>query len=100
MRVYLASPFFTPEQLSVVEKLEALIMSFDRLVLYSPRADGVLTTMTQSARNMAASIIFDTNVKEIEACDFMLAVIDGRDIGVIWEMGFAYAKKKPNHHIY
>ncbi len=95
MRVYLAAPFFTPEQLDLVVKLEQLVQAIPELTLYSPRADGVLTTMSQEERDKAARDIFKKNCQEIEKANLIFAVIDGRDTGVIFEMGYAFGKGIP-----
>ncbi len=92
MRVYLAAPFFTPEQLDLVVRLEGVVQAIPELTLYSPRSDGVLTKMSQEERDRAAIAIFKKNCQEIERANLVFAVIDGRDIGVTWEMGYAYGK--------
>ena len=89
-RVYLAAPFFNPEQLELVVKLEQLVLAMPDLTLYSPRQDGVLTTMNQEQRDKAAINIFKKNCSEIAKSDVILAVIDGRDQGVTWEMGYGF----------
>ena len=95
MRLYLAAPFFTPSQLDLVVRLEGIVNAIPDLVLYSPRVDGVLTKMTQEERDAAALSIFEKNCEEIARADVVLAVIDDRDTGVIWEMGYAFAKGVP-----
>ena len=89
MRVYLAAPFFTPEQVRVVERLERAIEDTGNQ-LYSPRTDGVLSKMSLEDRALSKRKIFDTNCREIAAADMVLAVVDGRDQGVTWEIGYAH----------
>jgi nucleoside 2-deoxyribosyltransferase len=88
-RVYLAAPFFSPRQLAVVEAIEAVL---DRLGFpyYSPRRDGVLVDLSPAERRAAAARIFDANVLNIKQADLIVAVIDDRDVGVAWEIGYAY----------
>jgi len=94
MTIYLASPFFNPEQSCVVEKIENL-MSETGLQFYSPRKDGVLMNMTSEERKNSTKRIFNRNVQEISSSSLVLAVIDGRDIGTIWEIGYAYGSRIP-----
>lgn len=93
IQVYLAAPFFTPEQLLVVERLENLIRGFPVFSLYSPRADGVLMKMSPEERKKATKKIFDRNVYQMMEADLMIAVVDGRDTGTTWEMGYAFARE-------
>jgi len=95
MRLYLAAPFFTPSQLDLVVRLEGIVNAIPDLVLYSPRVDGVLTKMTQEERDAAALSIFEKNCEEIARADVIFAVIDDRDLGVIWEMGYGFGKGVP-----
>jgi nucleoside 2-deoxyribosyltransferase len=86
---YLAAPFFKPHEVAVVEKLEREIEGVG-FGLLSPRRSGVLLDMSPKHRKESARKIFAQNVADIVACDFMLAVIDDRDTGTTWEMGFCY----------
>jgi nucleoside deoxyribosyltransferase len=94
IHVYLAAPFFNPAQLTLVQDLERLFATYHNISVYSPRNDGVLIDMTTEQRSLAKRKIFLTNCLQIDRCDIVFAVIDGRDAGVIWEMGYAYAKSK------
>lgn len=94
-RVYLAGPFFNPTQLALVQDIERCIKSFHGLELYSPRQDGiVLQDLSPEDRKAVVRKVFQTNVDEIEKADLILAIIDGRDTGTIWEMGYAFGKGK------
>jgi nucleoside 2-deoxyribosyltransferase len=88
-RVYLAAPFFNPRQVTIVEAIEA---SLDGLGIsyYSPRREGVLSGMTVAERRAAVARIFDANVLNIKQAELVVAVIDDRDVGVAWEIGYAY----------
>jgi nucleoside 2-deoxyribosyltransferase len=95
MKIYLASPFFNEEQMKVVERLETIIQN-KGLDLISPRQSGlILANMTQEDRVKFAAIIFSTNCEDIEKSDAIVAVIDDRDTGTIWEMGYGHARFKP-----
>jgi len=94
LTIYLAAPFFNDEQRAIVSNLEQAIEEVPFRLL-SPRRTGlILNDMTPEQRQASAREIFLKNVEWIEASDALLAVIDGRDPGTIWEMGYACAKKK------
>lgn len=38
---------------------------------------------------------FDRNVKEIQECDALVALVSRKDVGTAWEIGMAYALGKP-----
>jgi nucleoside 2-deoxyribosyltransferase len=96
MRVYLASGFFNLKQVSLVETIEGMARKAG-IDLYSPRRDGpgILASMSQDERDEKGMEIFSTNCIEIVASDAVLAVIDDRDTGVVFEMGFAYGRSVP-----
>ena len=90
-KVYFAAPFFTPEQ---IEREEWLIKELRHISfrVFSPRENILLTpNATQEEREKA----FQDNIKEINNCDLVFAVTDGKDMGTIWEAGYAYGKNKP-----
>lgn len=95
MIIYLASPFFNEEQVTVVKRLEEIIENAD-CDLISPRQSGlVIANMTADEKMRYSKVVFSTNVHDIERADAIIAVIDDRDTGTIWEMGYGHAKGKP-----
>ena len=94
MIVYIASPFFNEEQLALVKSIEYALESAG-IDYYSPRSEGVLLDLTEEERQANKTRIYECNIENIENCTHMLAVIDGRDIGTIWEMGYATAIGRP-----
>ena len=86
-KLYIAAPFFTPEQLVTVQAVEALckVNGWD---CFSPRRDQ--PQYTKGDGIVAARNVFLRNVKELRACHTVLANIDDFDPGTIWEMGFAF----------
>lgn len=93
MRVYLAAPFFTAPQAQLVAKLEAML-SRHHLDFYSPRTEGVLLGKDREERAKMAPKIFASNCRQIDQSDVVFAVVDDRDQGVTWEIGYAYAREK------
>jgi len=94
VKIYLASPFFTPEQVSLVARLEGLLRSFPQFDVYSPREDGVLISMSLEDKKKNAKKIFENNVHQIRMADLIFAIVDGRDQGVTWEIAYAFANHK------
>ena len=91
IQVYLAAPFFTQDQIDTVSYLERVIRADVDYSLYSPRDDGVLKDMGPAERKASLRRTFEKNCREILRSDLMIAVIDSKDTGTVWEMGFARA---------
>ena len=88
--IYIAAPFFTKKQVAFVESIEQALATCG-FEYYSPRSDGILLDQTEEERQKNKKRVYDANVDNICAADHMVAVIDDRDIGTIWEMGYAKA---------
>jgi len=94
MIIYLAAPFFNPQQMATVFGVESAIETMGHELL-SPRKRGpTLKDLSPEKRKLVAREVFETNCDDIDACDAVVAVIDDRDAGTIWEMGYAYAMEK------
>lgn len=115
--VYTAGPLFTPSQIKTCEAIETALK--DRAItFFSPRLDTAeagkrLGTATQllaktdentdkaikakllSDRLAAAKDIFEANCKAIETSLAVVACIDDRDPGTMFEIGYAVAKDIP-----
>lgn len=97
LKVYLAGPFFNQEQLARIEFIERLLQKNDYDV-FSPRKASLLKG-DSSLDKMKKT--FDNNIKSIDECDFVLAILDTEqenkysDSGTIFETGYAYSKNKP-----
>ena len=84
-KVYLASPFFNEEQLEREERIKNKLRQLGYEV-YAPLEHGKLEpNATEEDRNK----IFEDNVANIMDADIVFAITDGKDIGTIWEAGFA-----------
>ena len=87
--VYLAGPFFKPEQREVIEWIEHLLEHMD-IKYFSPREYGVITG---EARMNSARIqrIFDMNIRMLRDATDVVAVTDDFDPGTMFEIGFFYS---------
>lgn len=92
--IYIAAPFFTDAQLLFVNQIESVLEAND-WEFFSPRKEGVLKDMSPVERFEKMHEIYESNVKNVRNSDIILAVIDDRDPGTIFEIGFAAALMKP-----
>lgn len=88
---YFASPFFNPEQVEreerMIKHLRGLgfrVFSPKEACHLNPKADG----------NMREKV-FNDNCNAIDNSRAVFAVTDGKDMGTIWEAGYAYGTRKP-----
>lgn len=88
---YLAGPFFNAAQKEVIFEIEKIIKAVG-LRCYSPMRDtGVFTPGSA----LEPSKIFKANVEHLQGVDLVVAVTDGKDVGTIFECGFAFALGVP-----
>lgn len=83
---YLASPFFKDSQIQREEAVKNLLRN-EGYTVYSPRENGVLTP---DATDEVRTKIFKENCEAIQKSHRILAITDEKDIGTIWEAGYAY----------
>ena len=85
-KIYFASPWFTPEQEEREERLKAKLRSLGFNV-HSPKEEAVCGAISD---HETRETIFMGNIRAINECDIVFAVTDGKDMGTIWEAGYAY----------
>ena len=90
-KIYLAGPFFNADQLATAEAVEEACNNAG-VESFSPRLKCCCPPNASMAQRKAS---FDMNTEAIKQCDLVLACIDDFDAGTMWEMGFAFALKKP-----
>jgi nucleoside 2-deoxyribosyltransferase len=87
--IYIAGPFFNPEQLAIIEDIKK-VLQFSGLEYFSPKDECMyepgVTTPEQ---------VLDINVRALEQTDLTICVTDGRDPGTMFEAGWCYAKSVP-----
>lgn len=88
---YLASPFFNEDQIEREERIKSLLRIYGYKV-YSPREHGVVGNLSDS---VAIQETFNSNVEAINDSKKVLAITDRKDMGTIWEAGYAYGKGIP-----
>jgi nucleoside 2-deoxyribosyltransferase len=88
MRIYLAGPFFNDKQNETISRIED---EFDKhnLNYFSPRkSGGVIAHLSPEDRLKESKRIYDKNVEEMINANILFAVVDGRDTGTVYEMGY------------
>lgn len=83
---YLASPFFKDTQIQR-EEIVKMVLREHGYKVYSPKENGVLTP---DATDEVRTKIFKENCEAIQKSHRILAITDEKDIGTIWEAGYAY----------
>lgn len=89
--VYIAAPFFNPDQITRVALVETLLEKHG-LTYFSPRKQSSIGPISDDSVRKAA---FKMNIDGIEESDFLIAITDGKDMGTIFEAGHAYALRIP-----
>jgi len=89
--VYVAGPFFNPEQKETMDKVIRMIKGRG-LTVFDPREHGkIIIELPIEERPAAAVEIFANNIIGVERSYAIFACIDNRDIGTAFELGVAWA---------
>ena len=93
MKVYLASGWFNPVQAEELTKLENIFDTRSEFFeLASPRR---IFVCPPNAPKEVQDETFYGNLRHIQQSDFLLVNTRDKDIGTIWEAGYAHAYAKP-----
>lgn len=91
MKIYLASPFFKEDQIERISYIEQ-VLDENNIQYFSPRKEFVVKPdATKEDRKKG----FLGNCNAIDNSSYIIAVTDGKDMGTIWECGYAYGQGKP-----
>lgn len=90
--VYLAAGWFNPTQEKELTQLEKICDDRDWINLSSPRR--IFVCPPDAPRSVQDETFFG-NLSHIEKADFLIVNTRDKDIGTIWEAGYAYAHKRP-----
>jgi nucleoside 2-deoxyribosyltransferase len=91
MKLFLAGPFFSDGEVERLERVKAALEAAG-FEVYSTSHRNARINLDSAREKMAR---FRLLCGEIRKCDGLFAVLDGRDPGTIWEMGYAFATGKP-----
>ncbi len=101
MRIYLAGPFFSPEQIARIEKVEVALRQNPTVdSFFSPRQSDENDAPSAEVGSPAwAKQIFAKDVAEIDQADALVVVADyvhaNVDSGTAFEVGYGYHAHKP-----
>ena len=84
-KVYFASPWFNPEQAEREERVKGKLRELGFYV-WSPKDNCVCSPIASEELRQK---VFSDNVENIKSSDIIFAITDGKDMGTIWEAGFA-----------
>ena len=103
MKIYLSGPFFNEKQLKTIQLIEK---EFDKhgFDYFSPRkGGGSIAHLPPEEKRKESKRIYDSNVEEMVKANILFAVVDGRDTGTVYEMGYfkclTVATPKPRYSI-
>lgn len=89
---YLASPFFNDEQLERVNFVNTKLRELGYKV-WSPSHDGKIVKPREGLNIQKR--IFNLNCIMIRQAKYVFAITDGKDVGTIFECGYAFGKHIP-----
>lgn len=90
-KLYFASPFFNPEQVEREERMKKHLRDLG-FEVFSPKEN---TFLPPNASVEDQKSTFADNLRGIDEADAVFAITDGKDMGTIWEAGYAYGKNVP-----
>ena len=91
-KIYLAAPLFSEAEREFNAKIAGILRE-KKYVVHLPQEVGDDSSTRDEAET---GRIFEYNLKALDECDIVVAVVDGADAdsGTAWEIGYAYAVKK------
>lgn len=89
-KAYLAGPFFSPEELWMIDECKRLLTAFG-VDVFSP---------FHAVGSGSPEVVATADLKALDDCDFVFAVIDGFDPGTLFEIGYAVGHNIPVIAIY
>jgi len=90
--IYIAGPWFTIEQATILENVTSIVAK-NLLPYYAPR-DKV------PVDGYSPKEIYLSNIQAIEKSTLIVVVTDGKDVGTIFEAGYAASKSIPIMYVW
>jgi len=94
VRIYLAGPLFTQGEWMWNAEI-ARLLRIEGVTVLLPQERSI--PMIEGIERFDPKELFDSNVKSIETCDALVAILDQADpdSGTAWECGYAFKLGKP-----
>lgn len=87
-KIYFAGPWFD-------ERAMVLYQCCEKIMTKLENDCGIYVFFPKNAVSKTPLEAFERNVKEIQECDILIALVSRKDVGTAWEIGVAYALGKP-----
>lgn len=84
IKVYFASPWFNRDQAEREDRVKKKLRELGFNV-WSPKDNCVCSPIADEAMRRK---VFSDNCDNIQSCDVLFAITDGKDMGTIWEAGY------------
>ncbi|MDI6895738.1 nucleoside 2-deoxyribosyltransferase [Methanocella conradii] len=91
MRLFLSGPFFSDEEAERIDRVKGALEKLGFEVYSTSHRNPPIDLGSKAQKSRRFKLL----CKEIEKSDGLFAVLDGKDPGTIWEMGYASALGKP-----
>ncbi|BAI61154.1 putative nucleoside 2-deoxyribosyltransferase [Methanocella paludicola SANAE] len=91
MRIFLSGPFFNDEEVRRIGRVKDSLEGLGFEVYSTSHRNPPIDLGSKVQKNRRFRLL----CQEIEKSDGVFAVLDGKDAGTIWEMGYAFALGKP-----
>ena len=89
-KIYFTGPWFNPDQAEEHSRIYELIN--DNFDVFNPKLAAIVDTSMSSDKMVNVLL---GNINAINESQLVVAITDRKDMGTIWETGYAYASKKP-----
>ena len=93
MKIYFAGGWFSPAQEEEHTRVGNFLACHKNLKVFNPRTAGGDFKVGKETDHMTQVLL--NNCKAIDEADLVVAITDYKDMGTLWECGYAYAKQKP-----
>ena len=98
-KVYIASPGFTEGEKAFLKRIYNFLNKHFTYV-FEPFNDNRIKEILENPDYTdiikgKAIDIFKVNIEELDKCDIVVAILDNDDPGVIFEIAYAFSKRKP-----
>jgi nucleoside 2-deoxyribosyltransferase len=92
--IYIAGPFFNPEQTTLINNIRFIIEELD-LKFFSPKDECMFVPGVTTPEQ-----VLDVNMQALEKTNLLVCVTDGKDPGTMFEAGYCHAKGIPIIYIW
>lgn len=91
IHIYIAGGWFNDAQLKTLLDIENIVQKYSDFIMFSPRLESKLDN-TNSIEDRR--IVFDKNIEAIKDSDVVIVSTVGKDMGTLFEAGYAFAEDK------